>query len=420
MPPLPVPEGEDHLEEPHAEPRLAFNGRSFSPGNTLVRNTSIGTTTLTVANGGATHVSGLTGSTAQNLRELLLQIYTQKASSHVLTKQDEINISEVAKNHVIGRLKFILPDRQFPSFWQPDLLTNTQPYVDAFFDYYGSRYRDRKMNDNTLRQAAELWKAAAPKIKKIVDNHRSGVAQKMKSDILTGKLITMDYNLLLLRCLIMEPNKHLPSFVIGLTYLATRGGESGEEDKAFFKANPIYNEKVLDGLETLFQSYVNSEDPKKLARIRVEDITAFHAFAVLCLKHTIGVMAWKLKHRKELLSKIFSISDEALALVILENNAQVWKDKAYGTATDNTQGRYMKKSKDGSVRKDWSEEGKERFNDLFCQVREKRAFSSSSTNETALKALWNTSSRSPRRRDIQNDGVSNNGGEGRVTFIYEG
>jgi hypothetical protein len=40
-----------------------------------------------------------------------------------------------------------------------------------------------------LEQAAELWKAAAPKIKKIVDNHRSGVAQKMKSDILTGKTI---------------------------------------------------------------------------------------------------------------------------------------------------------------------------------------------------------------------------------------
>jgi hypothetical protein len=175
--------------------------------------------------------------------------------------------------------------------------------------------------------------------------------------------------------------------MIGLTYLATRGGES-REDEEFFKQNPIYNKKVLDGLETLFQSYVNSEDPKKLAKIRIEDINAFHAFAVLCLKHTVGVMTWKVKHRKMALSDIYSVSDEALALVILENNAQVWKDKVYGTATENSKGgRYMKQSKDGSIRKDWSDEGKQRFDDLFCQVREQRAFSLSTTNEMTLKAL---------------------------------
>jgi hypothetical protein len=212
--------------------------------------------------------------------------------------------------------------------------------------------------------------------------------------------------------------------MIGLTYLATRGGES-REDEEFFKQNPIYNEQVLDGLETLFQSYVNSEDPKKLAKIRIENINAFHAFAVLCLKHTVGVMTWKVKHRKMSLSDIYSVSDEALALVILENNAQVWKDRAYGTATENSKGgRYMRQSKDGSIRKDWSDEGKKRFNDLFCQVREQRAFSLSTTNEMTLKALWNRSSRNQRHREITNadygQGVGNNEGEARVTFIYEG
>jgi hypothetical protein len=62
--------------------------------------------------------------------------------------------------------------------------------------------------------------------------------------------------------------------MIGLTYLASRGGES-REDEEFIKQNPIYNEKVLDGLETLFQSYVNSEDPKKLAKICIENIMRF-------------------------------------------------------------------------------------------------------------------------------------------------
>jgi hypothetical protein len=100
-----------------------------------------------------------------------------------------MNIAEAAKDQVLGRIKFILPNRMFPSFWQSDLLTNTPPYVDAFFAYYGNRYSQRKVNDTVLEQAAKLWKAAAPKIKKIVDNHRSGVVQKMKSDILTGKTI---------------------------------------------------------------------------------------------------------------------------------------------------------------------------------------------------------------------------------------
>jgi hypothetical protein len=213
--------------------------------------------------------------------------------------------------------------------------------------------------------------------------------------------------------------------MIGLTYLASRGGESREEDEEFFKQNPIYNKKVLDSLETLFQSYVNSEDPKKLAKIRIENINAFHAFAVLCLKHTVGVMTRKVKHRRMSLSDIYSISDEALALLILENNVKIWKDKAYGTATKNSKGGwYMRQSKDGSIRKDWSDEGKKIFNDLFCQVREQRAFSLSTTNEMALKALWNRSSRNQRCQEITyadyGQGVRNNEGEPRVTFIYEG
>jgi hypothetical protein len=176
---------DDGLEEPYNLGQQ--NGRSFSPRTTMARNASIHTPVITARNSGATIVSGLTGTTAQTSRELMLRIYTEKSSSHLLTNHDKMNIAEAAKNFVVGRIKFILPDRKFQSFWQPDLLTNTPSYVDAFFDMYGNKYRDRKVNDNVLAPALELWKAAAPKIKKIVDNHRSGVAQKMKSDILTGK-----------------------------------------------------------------------------------------------------------------------------------------------------------------------------------------------------------------------------------------
>jgi hypothetical protein len=217
----------------------------------------------------------------------------------------------------------------------------------------------------------------------------------------------------------------LHTLVLGLTYLATRRGESAE-DEEFFAKNSIYSKEVLDGLETIFQQYVMSNDTKKLARLRIEDVNAFHAFTVLCLRHTIGVMNWRLKHRKFVISDIFSLSDEALALVILENNAQLWKNKAYGTVTANAKARYMRKSQDGSVRKDWSDEGKMRFNEIFTQVREMRPFSLSTTNENALRSLWNQASRNQRRRREplqQGDGTEdtgNNQGGARLTFMCEG
>ena len=207
--------------------------------------------------------------------------------------------------------------------------------------------------------------------------------------------------------------------LLGLTYLATRGGES-TEDAQFFAQNPIYNVHILDGLETLFQSHVNSNETKKLSRIRIDDINAFHAFVVLCLRHTVGVMTWKLKHRKFDISDIFSVSDEALALVVLENNAMVWKNKAYGTDTV-VKAKYMKTAKDGSVRKDWSDEGKERFNDIFCQVKDLRLTSLSATNEKALRHLWNQSTRKQRQGEVPSTTeAAGDSNRARVSFIYEG
>jgi hypothetical protein len=191
MPALPL-EGDDNVnierlvEEPYDIERHGV--RSFLPRNTMARNSSLHTAPVIRTNDtGGTVVSGLTGSTAQTSRELMLHVYTEKSSSHTLSKLDKVNIAQAAKEFVVGRIKFILPERKFQSFWQPNLLTNTPSYVDSFFAMYGSKYRDRKVHNQVLEQALQLWKAAAPKFKKIIDNHRSGVAQKMKSDILTGE-----------------------------------------------------------------------------------------------------------------------------------------------------------------------------------------------------------------------------------------
>jgi hypothetical protein len=74
----------------------------------------------------------------------------------------------------------------------------------------------------------------------------------------------------------------------------------------------------------------------------------------------------------------------------LENNAKVWKDKAFGLSMNsNSNSRYMETAKDGSVRKTWSVEGKMRFTALCHQVRELQSFTLSKNNEGELVKAWN-------------------------------
>ena len=190
MPSLPPPQtvGLDILEEPHA---LGDDGgRNFSPLGTVVRTPPFSTSVVTLASV-ATPVSGMTNTTVSVVREgLMLRTYSDMAEVHALNSLDKANIRETAKKHLVGVVKFVLPDKTYPSFWQPDLLNNTPSYVDAFFDTYGTRFKDRKIDDRVLVDAVRLWKAAAPKLKKDVDNHRASVAQRMKADVMVGELLS--------------------------------------------------------------------------------------------------------------------------------------------------------------------------------------------------------------------------------------
>jgi hypothetical protein len=105
---------------------------------------------------------------------------------------DNTAIKDTIKKHIISTVKFVKLEWAFPSFWQPDLLQNPPSYVNAFFDFYGNKYNDRKTNDVVLVEVVPLWKAAAPKLKKHIDNHHAEVAQKMKSDIMPGEFTSIN------------------------------------------------------------------------------------------------------------------------------------------------------------------------------------------------------------------------------------
>lgn len=202
VPPLPVPTnvgGAESLEEPH---RItgSTDGMNFSLPTRMVRTPPFGTPVIPVRNSGNfTPISGLTGSTDPVAREgLMLRAYSDTATTHELTTYDEAAIKDTIKKHVVSVVKFVKSERAYPSFWQPNLLQDPPSYVDAFFDYYGNKYKDRKIDEVVLVEAVRLWKAAAPKLKKHIDNHRAGVAQKMKSDIMPGELLNI-YSYIVLR-----------------------------------------------------------------------------------------------------------------------------------------------------------------------------------------------------------------------------
>ena len=176
-------------------------------------------------------------------------------------------------------------------------------------------------------------------------------------------------------------------------------------------------------MDALITQYALSDDSDKLAKVRIENIHAFHAFVVLCLRHTVGVMSWKLKHRKFKISDVFTVCDETLALLVLENNAKLWKNKAYGVPCVNALPKYMTLTKEGKARKEWSKQGKARFNKVFGQLRGLRQLSLSTSIETELYKLWNSRKNhgTSRNNRLQSGGDGNEemDSDDEVIVVYE-
>jgi len=178
----------DGLEEPYH----FGDDRTFSPPGLGVRNSFVGPTVITRFGDNNSQYSPITDASpasAVALKGVMLECYNNTVASHNLSVEDNSHISNITKKHILGKLKFVQNKKDYGSFWKPDLLKDTPPYVDVFLNAYGAKYYDRKNNESTLRRAAELWRAAAPVIKKMIDNHQAAVAQKMKIDVMTGKII---------------------------------------------------------------------------------------------------------------------------------------------------------------------------------------------------------------------------------------
>jgi hypothetical protein len=191
-------------------------------------------------------------------------------------------------------------------------------------------------------------------------------------------------------------------------------GQSIPDDE-FFKKHPSYNSRVLDGLMSILQLLGSTGDPtfdeesydpsEVITIIRSTNINAMECFCVLCLKHIVGTASWRQKFRKDTVSNAFTISDEAFAFLVLDNNRVFWKlcyiegeHNIPAIESMSASGRshkrrkietkYTKRGSSGG-KQGWNQEGIDTYNSFLKVVMNNRNKGDSKDLEERLRNQWN-------------------------------
>lgn len=125
----------------------------------------------------------------------------------------------------------------------------------------------------------------------------------------------------------------------------------------------------------------------------------FKLCASMCFPPMVPAKHWKMNRSEVGISSLLTVADEALALVILENNFEEWIEIAKGKRSGNNgrtdtrnKNRLTKYTHGGSrkdgTRKGWSLAGRKRFNDIFSAIKTERTKAVSKERERRLKEEW--------------------------------
>ena len=128
----------------------------------------------------------------------------------------------------------------------------------------------------------------------------------------------------------------------------------------------------------------------------------FKLCASLCLPACLNAKHWKRNKSSIVLSDFISISDKALAYIVLENNIEEWKDIAKGIdvrsrSSTNRKTKYTHGGNNSNgTRKGWSVKGLKRFNQIFQEIKIKRDTTESKGKEKRLLDEWSAGIRVDR------------------------
>ena len=229
---------------------------------------------------------------------------------------------------------------------------------------------------------------------------------------------------------------------LGIEHLRQKNLNQAIPDDEFFKKHSAYNTRVLKGLMSMLQLLGTTGDPdfdedsydpgEVVTIIRTTDIDALECFSVLCLKQIAGTAVWRQNYRKDTLSDAFTISDEAFAFLVLDNNREYWKlcyqlgeHNIPVVETTSASGRahkrrkidtkYTKRGSAGGTQ-GWNQEGIDTYNRLLQDVVRNRGSRESKELEGRLKMQWNAD----KMKTLQSTGmVVNHDDDGMIEPLNE-
>ena len=166
---------------------------------------------------------------------------------------------------------------------------------------------------------------------------------------------------------------------------------------------------------------IKSLDEDRIHKIRdTNDTELFKLCAEICFPCLVSKTTWKNNHQHVVLSKLITIADESLALLILENNYLEWIELAKGNEVDRKAPRLTKYTHGGNNRdgtkKGWSLEGKIRFNKVFDEIQVQRDKRSSKEMEVQIKECWYNIN---PNNNVSNSGSNSTADNGNNTAMEE-
>ena len=145
-----------------------------------------------------------------------------------------------------------------------------------------------------------------------------------------------------------------------------------------------------------------------------ENHELFQAFVEYCLIHSISSMDWRTKCYNTTVSKMFTVADEAMAILLLENNAKdlrLIKDKRRKLPRKQQNSKFTKIDKEGDSGESfqgWHKKGIKRYNELFKIIKESRKLRSSMELENKLLTKFATIKGKVYREDEEEQEDYNN------------
>ena len=158
-------------------------------------------------------------------------------------------------------------------------------------------------------------------------------------------------------------------------------------DTNLSRESSIDTDKVKESMMKIIEIATNGEELENL-RNNVEKIELFKTFVNYCLIHFTTSMNWRYKACDSLISDIFTESDEALCILLLENNASDYAKMHREQRTVGRKEARPKYTKVDSMQKrfkGWDRKAIKRFNAIVSAVKTHRQGSHSKNMETELR-----------------------------------